>query len=144
MNLLSNTKITTALDYTSGTATRTGAVLDMLGWDGVLIICKNATIAGSAAGDLHVANSAGSPPTDSTDDLLASHLPIVAGDSNKVVVIDVYRPLYRYLAAVVTKNGANAQAESVLYLQYNGDKLPITNMGADSSLLLISAAKGTK
>ena len=49
-NLGKNVKISTALDYASGTADRNGATLDMAGWDGVLMIVKFVTIAAGAAG----------------------------------------------------------------------------------------------
>jgi len=141
MNLSKHIKLTKCLAYASGTAARDGATLDMAGWDGVLAIVINATIASSAVGDFHWEQGATDPPT---TDLAGTAIAIVAGDSDKVVVSDLYRPQKRYVRGVITKDASHAQAESVIYLQYRGRKVPVTNMGADSYELQVSPAEGTK
>lgn len=143
MNLSKHIKISDCLDYASGTATRNGATLDMSGWDGVLVVCKHATIAGSAAGDIHMEQGADSGLSDAAD-LAGTAIAIADDDDDQTFVIDLYKPTERYVRAVVTKNAANAQAESVLYIQYRGRKLPVTDMGAEAYELHVSPAEGTK
>ena len=141
MNLSKHIKHTNGLDYVSGTAVRDGAGLDMSNWDGVLIILKNATLASSAVGDLHAEES----DTDGGySDLVGTKIPIADDDDNQLFVLDIYRPLKRWIRGVVTKDTSNAQAEIMMYIQYRGRKLPVTDMGADEYELHISPAAGTK
>lgn len=145
MDLLKNLKVTTALDYASGTAARNGATLDMKGYEGVLMICKCATIAAGAVGDLHAEQGAESDLSDAAD-LLGTAIAIAADDDNQIFIIDLYRPRERYVRAVVTKDAANAQAEDAIYIQYGAKKMPIDNNVADEVTVEthISPAEGTK
>jgi hypothetical protein len=144
MNLSSHLNLEPILAYASGTSSRTGTVIDMSGWDGALFIVVNATIAGSAVGDMHLVAGTTSSLTDSTDDVEGSAVAIIAGESDTIKVIDYYKPVYRYATAVITKDASHAQAESVIAIQYNGSKLPVAEMGSDELLKLISPATGTK
>lgn len=143
MQLSQHIKYTLGLAYASGTASRNGAELDMSGWDGVLMILTNATLASSAAGDLHAEGTATSG-TYSSADLLGTKIAIADDDDDQVMCLDIYRPLLRYIRGVVTKNGSNAQAESLMYIQYTGRKLPVSDSGFDEYELHISPALGTK
>jgi len=143
MNLSKHVKISDALDYASGTATRNGATLDMSGWDGVLMIVKHATIASGASGDIHAEQGNESDASDMTD-LAGTKIAVADDDDNQTFVLDIYRPTDRYVRVVVTKDGSNAQAETALYLQYRGRKLPVTDMGADEYELHVSPSEGTK
>ena len=143
MNLSRHIKITDALDYASGTASRNGAILDMSGWDGVIAIVKCATIAASAVGDVHWEQDTAVGGGTMTD-LAGTAMAIVAGDSDENFVGDLYRPRERYVRAVITKDASNAQAETVIYIQYSGAKLPVSSAGADNYELNISPAEGTK
>lgn len=138
-------KITTMLDYASGTASRNGAALDMEGFEGVLILVKHAAIAGSAAGDIHAEQGAESDLSDAAD-LLGTKIAVADDDDDQLFVLDIFRPRERYIRGVVTKNGANAQAESALYIQYGARKQPVTNAVADTVEIEqhLSPAEGTK
>lgn len=145
MNLSNWTKITDVLDYASGTATRTGTAVDLQGWDGVLFVCKLAGIATGATGhDVHLVANTSASLTDLTDDVANSKVVIADDDDDQTVIIDYSKPLYRYVSAVVTKDGAHAQGESVVAILYSFRRLPVSNMGADTYLSLISPSKGTK
>lgn len=145
MNMSKNAKIKTCLDYASGTAVRNGATLDMLGYDGVMAIMHCATIAGSAVGDIHFETATDSGFSGGTD-LLGTAIAVADDDDNEIFVADLYKPLERYIRAVVTKDTSNAQAESVLYIQYKGVKRPEVNTVTDlvTAELNISPARGTK
>lgn len=145
MNLGKNIKITTCLDYANGTAVRSGATVDMQGYDGLIAIMHCATIAGSSVGDLHFETSTASNFSGGTD-LAGTAIAMGDGDSDQIFVAEVYKPLERYVRAVVTKDTSNAQAESVHYVQYKGNKRPEVNTVTDlvTYELNISPARGTK
>ena len=145
MGLLNNSKITECLAYASGTAVRSGATLDMLGYDGVLIIMKTATIAASAVGDLHAETSTDSGFSGGTD-LIGTAIVTANDDDDQLFVLDIYKPLERYIRGVVTKDTSNAMAETVNYIQYNIRKGPVDNEVDDTitSEFHVSPARGTK
>ena len=141
MNLSGHVKITSALTYASGTASRNGDTLDMSGWDGVLGIVTMGTIAASAVGDVHWEQGATTTPA---TDLEGTAIVSAADDDDQVWVLDLYRPTKRYVRLVVTKDASNAMAESAVYIQYSGHKLPVEDMGADEYELHCSPDEGTK
>ena len=143
MNLSNHIKLLAGLAYANGTATREGAEVDMQGYDGVVAIVVNATIAGSASGDFHWEQDTATGMA-SAADLADTAITIADGDSDEIVVSDLYRPRERFVRGVITKDEAHAQAESMIYLLYKGDKCPVSDMGADSYELCISPAEGTK
>ena len=143
MNLSRHIKVTVGLAYASGTATRNGAELDMSGWDGVLMIMTTATVAAGAVGDLHAEQDTATG-MGSAADLAGTAQAVGEDNDDEIYVLDLYRPLERFVRGVVTKDGSNAQAESLIYIQYTGRKLPVTDMGADNYELHVSPAEGTK
>ncbi len=143
MNLSKHIKVTNGLDYASGTATREGAELDMSGWDGVLIIVKHAAIAASAVGDVHAEQDVVTGMAGAAD-LAGTKIAVVTGNANQIYCLDIYRPRERFIRGVVTKDGSNAQAEVMIYIQYTGRKLPVSNAGFDQYELHVSPAEGTK
>jgi len=145
MNLIKNTKITTALDYASGTASRNGAILDMQGFEGVLMIVKFATIATSAVGDIH-AEQDSAVGGGTMADLAGTAIAVAHNDDEQIFIIDLYRPQERYVRVVVTKDASNAMAESAIYVQYGAKELPIDNNVTDAVTyeLHVSPDEGTK
>jgi hypothetical protein len=145
MDLLKDLKITKALAYASGTATREGAILDMSGYEGVLMIVTCATLASSAVGDIH-AEQDSAVGGGTMADLLGTAIAIADDDDDQIFVLDICKPLERYVRVVVTKNGANAQAESAIYIQYGPGNKPQVNTVADLVTVEthISPIEGTK
>ena len=135
--------MTAALAYASGTASRNGATLDMSGWDGVLMIVHHATLATDAVGDIHAEQGAASNLSDAAD-LEGTAIVVADDDDDQVWCIDLYRPKERYVRLVVTKDASHAQAESAIYIQYCGKKLPVSSAGFDEYELHVSPAEGTK
>lgn len=121
-----DTKITTALDYASGTSDRTGAILDMSGYEGVLMIVKFAAIAGGAVTSIKAQQDT-DPAGGTMADLLATGITVANDDDHQVFCIDLQQPRERYVRLFVDKDGANAAAESAVYLQYGAHTVPITN-----------------
>lgn len=139
MNLANDVKITSALDYASAAADRNGATLDMEGWDGVLMIVKFAAIAAGAVTSIKAQQGAQSNMSDAAD-LAGTGQTVADTDDDKVFAIDLYRPQERYVRLVIDKDGTNAVAESAIYVQYRGRKLPLSNANTE---VHVSPAEGT-
>lgn len=145
MNLSTQSKLTMALDYASGTASRNGATLDMAGYESVLGIVTFATIASSAVGDAHWEQGDESNLSDAAD-LAGTAIVTADDDDNQRFLMDLVKPTKRYVRLVVTKDASNACAESANYLQYGAADLPIdnTDAGEVETELHVSPAEGTK
>lgn len=140
--LSEDVKITTALDYASGTADRTGAALDMAGWDGVLMVVKFATIAAGGTNSIKAQQGAASNLSDAAD-LLGTAQSIADDDDNEVYCIDLWQPRERYVRLYVDKDTSNACAESAVYIQYKGRALPSTHATGVTVESHVSPAEGT-
>lgn len=144
MNASSNLKVVTALSYASGSADRNGAILDMKGFESVMIIAIMAAIAGSAA-TVMKAQQDTAVGGGTMADLLGTGITIADDDDDQIFIIDLVKPLERYVRVVFDKNGAQASAESVIYVQYDADNRPITQTVTDLVTYErhISPAEGT-
>lgn len=143
-SLASRIKITSALDYASGTATRNGAALDMMGYRGVLMVVKFAAIAASAA-DIVKAQHGDAANLSDGADLLASGQAVADDDDNQIWALEIWEPVKRYVRLVVAKDASNASAESAYYIQFGAKDLPTTLTVADlvTYKRLASPAAGT-
>jgi hypothetical protein len=135
-------KITTALDYASGTADREGATLDMKGFDGVLMIVKTAAIATGATYKIKAQQGALANATDMAD-LAGTSQTIADDDDNEVYFIDVYQPRERYVRLIADKDTSNACAESAVYVQYKARFEPVTQPTGVTGEQHLSPAEGT-
>jgi len=142
--LIKNVKISTALDYASGSSSRNGAIVDMQNYDGVLMIVKFATIANGATTSIKAQQGQLANMSDAAD-LAGTAISVADDDDNQIFVIDLYKPRERYVRLVVTKDGSNNAAESAIYVQYSGRKMPIDNNVTDAVTyeLHVSPAEGT-
>lgn len=122
-SLASRIKITSALDYASGTATRNGAALDMLGYRGVLMVVKFAVIASTAADVVKAQHGDAANLSDGAD-LLASGQAVADDDDNQIWALEIWEPVKRYVRLVVAKDAANASAEDAFYVQFGAIDLP--------------------
>ena len=126
MNWLTSNKVLTALDYASGTADRTGAIMDMLGYEGIVAIVKCASVHNSATYSIKMqedSDSAGGTMAD----LEGTGITIAGTDDDQLFMIEVYRPRERYVRLYVDKDASNACAESAIYVLYGPKELPVSN-----------------
>ncbi len=143
MNLGKNAKISSALDYASGSADRNGAILDMQGYEGVLMIVKFAAIAAGAVTSIKAQQDTASGGGTMAD-LAGTGISVAADDDNQIFVIDLYKPTERYVRLVIDKDAANATAESAIYVQYESRKEANNNVtDAVTYELHVSPAEGT-
>lgn len=138
MNLLKNCLITEcrAPIGVSASIDSNSDILDMSGWDGVCFIIpvedsvQNgiATITGEQSEadsdtDMTALSGATATATCTTSDDL----------DNMLLILDIYRPLKRYVQIALTSSAANIAYGTGIAIRYTGSKLPIT---ADSTTVL--------
>ena len=124
-NEIKGVKVTRAINATvAGTTVITGASVDMLGFDGCIMIAALGVISASAVTTLSVLQSTdnstwGALPTPA---ITAAMVPTT--DNNKLLILDVHRPQNRYLQANLNRATGNAVIDSVIYIQYSAKKKP--------------------
>lgn len=126
MNLAHNVSISRSLNaVAAGTSVQNGTAVDMQGWDGVVFILAVGTLTATAVTALKGQQGNASDGSDGAD-LLGTSVPLADTASNKLAVLDIYRPQKRYVRPVVSRGTANAVIDSVIAIRYRGRKAPIT------------------
>jgi len=126
MNLNSNIKITRVANAAAaGTSAVNGSAIDMLGFDGVMFVAAVGALTATQVTSLKAQEGDTSSPT---ADLAGSLVgPLADGDSNKCLVLDIYRPLKRYIRPVLNRATANAVVDGIWAIQYCGHKAPTSH-----------------
>lgn len=126
MNLNSNIKITRVANAAAaGTSAVNGSAIDMLGFHGVMFVAAVGALTATQVTSLKAQEGDTSSPT---ADLAGSLVgPLADGDSNKCLVLDIYRPLKRYIRPVLNRATANAVVDGIWAIQYCGDKAPTSH-----------------
>jgi hypothetical protein len=101
----------------AGTSDQNGTGLDVTDCDGVLFILAVGTLSASQVTNMIVEYS----DDDSTYVAVtgASTTAFDDADDNDLAVIDVYRPVHKYLRPVVNRATGNAVIDSVIAIKYN-------------------------
>jgi hypothetical protein len=107
----------------AGTSVVSGTTgVDMLGFEGCLIIAAMNTL---TAGQVTTLQALDSATNGSFVAITNAITPAMAdADSGKLMVIDVYRPVKRWLSAQVNRATQNAVIDRVIMVQYNTKKAP--------------------
>ena len=145
MNLSKAVKITQAITPAAGAAGSTdieGAVIDMAGFEGVLMVVTFGEITGSAATAVRAQQGAAANLSDAAD-LLGTAQTVADNDDGDTFYIDLYRPLERYVRVVVDRATQNAVVASATYFQYGASDLPVTHGATVNGELHVSPAEGT-
>lgn len=147
MNLSKRVKVTQAITPTAGAAGTTdinGTILDMAGWEGVLMEVTFGAITASAVTNVHAEQDSSSSMT-SAADLAGTGQTVADTDDGDIFLIDLYRPLERYVRVVVDRGTANAVVAGATYIQYGGAnaKLPPSNGSTVNAEQHSSPAEGT-
>jgi hypothetical protein len=120
----------------AGTSVLTGTHVDMQGWDNVVFIYALGALTATQVTALKAQNGALSNDTDQADIAGAITPQALDGDSNKVLILEVVRPLLRYVRPVLNRATANAVVDGGIAIQYSGDKLPPAALDTTVSQLL--------
>ncbi len=145
MNLSKNVKITPAIlpsEGVAGTTDLNGAILDMQGFEGVLIEVVFGVITSGAVTSIKAqqdTDSAGGTMAD----LAGTAQTIADTDDDKTFYIDLYRPQERYVRLVVDRATQNAVVSSATYIQYGARVAPTTHGTNVSGETHVSPAEGT-
>lgn len=126
MNLSKDVKISQVLGHVAaGVVAQTSAVVDMQGFAGVVFVAALGTVTAASAVTLKAQEDVVNPMA-AAKDLSGASASFVAGaaDSNKCLVLDVYRPKDRYLQAVLTPTIQNAEIGSIIAIQYQAGAKP--------------------
>lgn len=131
--------VAAAAATSAGTAV-TGAVQDMQGFDGVIFCVKIATV--NAGNYLKAQQGQQSGGGDQAD--LAGTKVVGLVDAN-LLILDVYKPLERYVRPVLIRGGANTVSGEIIAIRYRAHKQPTVNTVANASdaVTVISPAEGT-
>jgi predicted outer membrane lipoprotein len=124
--------------------TQTSAILDTAGFTGVRLIAAFGTITATAVTSVKIQDGNDSGLSDAHD-VAGSGLSLTpTTDNNSLAILDIYRPVKRYLTLVVTRATANAVIDGMFAELYEGRDYP---EAADSTVshqkLLVSPADGT-
>ena len=145
LNLLKNSKISSAVTPTAGvagTADINGTILDMSGYEGVLMLVRMGTITSGAVTSIKAqqdTDSAGGTMAD----LLGTSQTIADTDDDEIFVIDLFRPQERYVRLVVDRGTQNAVVASAEYIQYGPKAAPVTQPTGTNGETHVSPAEGT-
>lgn len=129
MNLSRNGKVTRVMNpVAAGQATNTSSAVDMQGYDSATFYALVSTIASSGTVTCKVQGSANeSASPDDFTDLAGSAVAYTDSDDNKVAIIEVDKPQYRYLRLVVTTATANGTIDGAICVQTHAKAEPVTH-----------------
>lgn len=144
-NLSQNAKISQAITPTAGAAGVTdieGATLDMLGFEGVLMVVTFGAITAGAVTSIKAQSGAASDLADAAD-LVGTGQTIADDDDGEIRYIDLFRPVERYVRLYVDRATQNAVVASAEYIQYGPGVAPTTHAAVVSGETHVSPAEGT-
>jgi hypothetical protein len=122
-----------------------GTGVSTAGWDGVLFVALLGTLTTTHQTSLKAQQSSDNASADDYTDIAGSSTGNMAdGDSNKIILLDVFRPTKEYVRPVLDRGNANAVVDGILAIRYAGRNIPITQ-GSTVSVqdYVISADEGT-
>jgi len=140
-------KATRVINATAaGVTTVNGSTIDMQDFDGCrFLVAIGAVVAGSVS-SVKLQDGNASNLSDAAD-VAGSGQNITAGgtDDNSVIIIDIFRPVKRYLRVVVLRATQNLTIDGAIAEQYEGVFFPVTQDATTikHSKIVVSPADGT-
>lgn len=130
--LSKNVKILSVYDPTTGTSTGilATATVDMAGFDGCMFILTmgNCSTAVSMTAQAATSTTAGDFATITKG---TSNVTVSSTEANRAMMIDVYKPLQRYLRCTINSTGASNTGCGTVAIQYGARVAPTTNASTD-------------
>ena len=105
------------------------SIFDMKGYDGILFVAAISDSASTGVATLKVEGNTANSDSGmaAITGASATKTCTVNDDINgKLLVVDVYRPQYRYVQGVLTSSAANIAYDAVYAIQYKGKGHPVT------------------
>lgn len=146
LSIFKDTLITRVLNSVSaGTSDQDSTVLDMSGYDGVCFVVALGDVTASSVVELQVfgntASSTSSPaPVELTNDSAGPNTAGASDNDNKLYVVDVIRPAYRYVFGRLKRGSQNAVIDGMIAIQYRARSKPITQGSTVFAGALLSPA----
>lgn len=127
MNLIKDVKVTRILNaVAAGTTDQTSSIIDMSGFEGVMFVATFGTLTASQVTSMKAQQNTINSASGMADLIGTSVGPLADGDSNKMLVLDIWRPQEQYLQVVIDRGTANAVIDGVIAIQYNSRVSPVT------------------
>ncbi len=146
MSLAKNTQPQRIMDgVVAGTSDQTSDAVDRAGYDGVMFIGLLGTLTSGHATSMKIQQSSDDGGSDAYADLLGTGSGALAeGDSDQMIVIDIVRPLERYLKAILLRGTQNAVIDGIVAIPYNAKVTPTAQHSTVAKLEVhASPAEGT-
>ena len=124
-NQIKTTRVMNAV--AAGTSDQNSSSVNMSNFEAVRFTAAFGTITAGAATSVRVQQSA---DNSNWDDLLGSDITVADDDDNQVVVLDIWRPIDRYVRVTVKRATQNAVIDGVVAEQYGPRLLPTTDDSA--------------
>ena len=142
VQLSERVKIINAITITAGaagTSAINGAILDMLGFSGVMVVVKFGAIVSGAATSFKVQQDTDSAMGTAAD-LAGSGQTIVDTADDTIFISDIFKPTKRYVRVVVSRATQNATVSADYYV-YDARSRPATQTATVERF--VSPAEGT-
>ena len=124
MNLSKNVKIDQVLGYyAAGTTKRTSAILDMSGYEGICFVAGLGTIIEAGTIDVYPEQDDANATTGMAELAGTAAYTITAAAAAltySCIIVDIYKPLKRYIQCNITPAGQNAVILGIVALRYKG------------------------
>lgn len=144
--LLKNVRVDRTMNaVAAGTSDQTSSAVDLKGFDGILWIVLFGTLTAGQVTSIKGQQSSDDGSTDGYSDIEGSASAALAdGDSNKMLLLDIYRPGKRYQKLVIDRGTQNAVIDGVIAIPYHAHNKPVTQGSTvSSSEVLVEPAEGT-
>lgn len=137
MNLAENAKFTRVSSAAAAAQTDvTSSSVDMKGFDACAFVVAAGAIVDTGTFDMH---AEGSDDDSNWDELDASITQMLTADDNKLAVLEIVRPLHRYLRVVVERGTADSAVDAILAIQTRADREPVTQGATVDSVTVAHA-----
>ncbi len=144
MQLSNEVAVTAVIDATAGAAGATDLtsdIIDMANFRGCMFIITVGAVVATAVTAVKVQQGAAANMSDAAD-LTGTNVTIADDDDDTVIVLDIYRPIERYLRLYVDRATANATLTANA-IQYEARKRPASHGATVTAELHVSPAEGT-
>ncbi len=138
MNLIKKTKFMSAVTPTAGvagTSAINGTTLDVQGFEGIIAYVRFGAIVAGAVTSVKIQHGDASDLSDAAD-ITGSSVTVADTDDEKAVVINLHRPLKRYVRVVVSRGTQNATVSEAHYQLYDARKAPTTHDTSVTAVLV--------
>ena len=129
----------------AGTSDQTGLSVDMAGFDGCVFIAVLGELSSNQETSMKIQQSSDDGSADAFADLLGTDSgDMEDDDDDQLIIIDINRPLERYLRPILLRATGNAVIDGIIALPYKTRKAPETK-GATvfAEATFASPAEGT-